>query len=75
MGTVIDLKQRAALVAAPKLRAEPKGYLLVPARALDLVAKIEASLDAFVAGKAEHMIDYNALYGLLAVVEMSVRYQ
>jgi hypothetical protein len=75
MGDVINLKDGAATKRGPKLRPEPKGYLLVPARALDMIAKIEASLVAFVASEAAHVIDYSSLYALMACVELSTRYK
>jgi len=74
MGVVVSLADRKA--AGPKLRPEPQGYLLVPARILATLKRLEDSVDAM-AGDTTHTKhpDWNAFYGIVACLEMSTRYQ
>jgi hypothetical protein len=58
-----------------KLKKEPRGYLLVPARALDVVHKLEASVDDFVAGRSYAPFDLQAYFQLLALIELAAKYE
>jgi hypothetical protein len=79
MGEVVqiaDYKPEAGyLITDAKLRPEPRGYLLVPARVLDVLKRLEDSVEAYTAdqtGKAH--IDWKAYFHLMAILEMAPRY-
>jgi hypothetical protein len=59
-----------------KLRRDPKGFLLVPARILVPLQRLEASVEALSTDttNSKH-IDWNSYYAVLAILEMSARYQ
>lgn len=67
-------KPLAAAASKPQRKREPRGYLLVPARIMDSVAKLEASLDAITHNDAAHA-DYASLYQILAILDLSTRYE
>jgi hypothetical protein len=75
MGEIVQLKPRDSGEPAPrrKLRREPKGFLLVPARALDVVKRIEESVEEMMADDTKHL-DWSAFFHLLSIIELSPRY-
>jgi hypothetical protein len=80
MGDVVSLaarKDKPASEAGPRFRPERQGYLLVPARILETLARLEASVDAYAAdhGNTGKHIDWNAYYGVVACLEMATRYR
>jgi hypothetical protein len=75
MGEVVNIA--AARRVGPKLRSEPQGYLLVPARVLEPLARFEASINAFAADHSNTGVgfDWDAWYRLTAILELATRYQ
>jgi hypothetical protein len=76
--TVVPFPKPAASPdPAPCRKREPKGFLLVPRRILDVLARLEASVDAFAAdhGNTGVMIDWNAYYQVIAILELAPRYE
>jgi hypothetical protein len=60
-----------------KLRNEPRGFLLVPARIMDAVDELEASIEECTLDPGfTKTLDYDALYRILACLTlMSSRYE
>jgi hypothetical protein len=56
-----------------KIKHEPRGYLLVPVRALDALAEFEASIEAWTSNRAKD-VSWDAYYRLVAVLELAPRY-
>lgn len=61
----------------PKRRPEPAGYLLCPARILEPLAKLEASVNAMAAdhGNTGKGICWDSYFRVVAILEFSTRYQ
>ena len=75
MGEVVNIAAAVRKKVGAKLRAEPAGYLLVPARILEPLARFEASVDAFAADKTNTVhFDWDAYYRVVACLEMATRY-
>jgi hypothetical protein len=74
--TVIPFKKPEAAKPQRTLRHEPKGFLLVPARALDVIKRIEESVDAMLADQTntKHE-DWSAIFHLMSLIELSPRYE
>jgi hypothetical protein len=78
MGEVVAFAPREKEDAPrPRRRAEPQGYLLIPARILKPLAELEASVDAFAADHSNtgKGLDWGAYYRVVAIFETAARYQ
>jgi hypothetical protein len=83
MGEVISLSDRNRASPEPKpkrrkLRAEPEGFLLVPARIMKSLQKFEESVTALAPHVAtEHMqkVNWAAYYTVIAVLEHATKYE
>jgi hypothetical protein len=74
MGEVLSIVDRKA---GPRRKHEPKGFMLVPVRILEPLAKLEASVSAHAADTSNRGpgICWESFYGVVAILDMAARYE